>query len=199
MVCTLCYDLLFGFLVDGVPSTSNTGRIAALSCGHTFHFDCVALWLYNSVNKECPVCKAYHSGPILKLHIECDLDHVANGLIDDQLWAAELLCNLSLDSAEQQEVEYRELETKMAALQVKLDETTGPLKTMEAKLRALHKKMALLETREKELSTLSARHKVNIQGLNGALELKDRNIARLKVKLSERVAKLALEHNRHSF
>ncbi|KAJ2070360.1 hypothetical protein GGH13_004082 [Coemansia sp. S155-1] len=137
------------------------------------------------------MCKTYHSGPILKLHIECDLNHVANRFTDDQLRVAELLCNSSLDSAEQQEVQYRELETKMAALQIKLDETTGPLKTTEAKLRALYKKIALLEAQEKELSTLSVRHKVNIQGLNGALELKDRTIASLKAKLSERVAKLA--------
>ncbi|KAJ2764147.1 hypothetical protein GGI18_006513, partial [Coemansia linderi] len=55
-------------------------------------------------------------------------------------------------------------------------------------LAGLYKKIAFLESQEKELSTLADRHKVNIQGLQGALELKNQAIARLKKKIGEQEA-----------
>ncbi|KAJ2840296.1 hypothetical protein FBU31_000532 [Coemansia sp. 'formosensis'] len=193
MVCILCYDYLFGSLVTDIPGTNTTRRVGALSCGHTFHLECIASWLEDVLNTRCPVCSVNHNGTILPLRIECDLDHVANDkqVIGDKLKTAELLCNSSLDSAEQQEALYRDLETKAADLQIKLDEKRVPLKRMQATLTELSKKIKSLENQEKELSALSARHKANIQGLQSALELKDKTIARLKQKISEQSTELA--------
>ncbi|KAJ1822279.1 hypothetical protein GGH91_001852 [Coemansia sp. RSA 2671] len=190
MVCVLCYDFLFDSLVRDAPSTSKIRRVAALSCGHTFHLECITTCLNNALNTNCPVCNAAHAGSILTLHIECDRDHIASDrrTYDNPLREAQLLCNSSLDSAEQQEARCKVLEAKMAALQMELDEKAKPLKEIKAKLAGLYKKIAFLESQEKELSTLADRHKVNIQGLQGALELKNQAIARLKKKIGEQEA-----------
>ncbi|KAJ2491210.1 hypothetical protein IWW37_002462 [Coemansia sp. RSA 2050] len=190
MVCILCYGYLFGSLVRDIPSASKISRVAALACGHTFHLECITMCLNNAVNARCPVCNAPHAGSILTLHIECDRDHIANDkhTYGDPLGEAKRLCNPSLDSAEQQEVRFKRLEAKTAALQMELDEKAKPLKEIQAKLKGLYKKVAFLEGQEKELSTLAERHKVNIQGLQGALELKNRTIARLKKRISEQEA-----------
>ncbi|KAJ2326611.1 hypothetical protein GGI00_004697 [Coemansia sp. RSA 2681] len=187
MVCVLCYDLLFGSLARDDQASSR--RIAALSCGHTFHLECITLWCAESAYTACPKCNVRDAGPILALHVERDLDHVAydesSGLATDSpLQAAELLCNSSLDSAEQQEIRYKELEAKTAALQTKLDETNGQLKRVQTDTGALYKNLARLGDREKELSTLSERHKASIHGLHSALELGKQTIARLEETIS---------------
>ncbi|KAJ2620095.1 hypothetical protein GGF44_005553 [Coemansia sp. RSA 1694] len=119
MVCVICFGSLFDALAkEDEPSTSSTSinnssnndRVAALSCGHTFHLECINLWRNSSLNANCPMCNVCHVGSILTLHIECDLDHVTSSeeddlelgdlTIDSPLRTAESLCNSSLEFAE---------------------------------------------------------------------------------------------------
>ncbi|KAJ2062862.1 hypothetical protein GGI17_002147 [Coemansia sp. S146] len=139
---------------------------------------------------NCPMCNVLHIGPILTLHIECDLDHVADheadtlsleGLsIDDPIRIAESLCNLSLDQADQQAAKHKELEAKAAALKVELDEKSKQFWRKQAIASALARKSSRVENRVKELSTLSERHRENINGLQNALNLKQQVITELE-------------------
>ncbi|KAJ2041341.1 hypothetical protein GGI03_000353 [Coemansia sp. RSA 2337] len=163
MVCAICLDNLFSTLAMNNPSTTSAlgddNRIAALSCGHTFHLECTTLWRANSLNMNCPMCNVLHIGPFLTLHIECDLKHVTDqdedtlgleGLsISDPLRVAESQCNLPLDQADQQATKHRELEAKAAAIKVKLDEKSKRLRRKQAIESALTKKVILVENRVK--------------------------------------------------
>ncbi|KAJ2882576.1 hypothetical protein H4R27_003359 [Coemansia aciculifera] len=204
MVCAICLDDLFSTLAKSDPAASNTlgddDRIAALSCGHTFHLECTALWRTNSFNMNCPMCNVLHIGPILTLHIECDLDHVADhesdslGLerlsINDPLRVAESLCNSSLDQADQQAAKYKELEAKAAALKIELNEKSKRFRRKQAIDSSLTRKAIRVESRVKELSTLSERHRANIHGLQNALNLKKQVIADLEKQIREHDAGL---------
>ncbi|KAJ2873374.1 hypothetical protein GGH93_003274 [Coemansia aciculifera] len=178
MVCVLCRDFLFGFLVKDESGTSNTRRIAALNCGHTFHLDCITLWLDNDENTKCPMCSAYPVGPILALYIKCDMDHVVNDkLIDYSLWAIK-----------QQEAYCMELEVKMAALRIKSHENVEPLRKIQARLTEVHKNITLLETQENELSTLSESHRADVQS---SIDLMTQVLSSLQQKNSEQDAEPA--------
>ena len=44
--CSICWE--------NVPST-NSAKHKRLSCGHSFHFDCISKWYIHS--NECPTCR----------------------------------------------------------------------------------------------------------------------------------------------
>ncbi|KAJ2890668.1 hypothetical protein IWW38_004007 [Coemansia aciculifera] len=151
MVCIICYDLLFGSFARDEPGSSDAQgkrrRIAALSCGHTFHLECIGLQVDPYTFVTCPKCKLRNTGPILTLHTDCDMEHVVYGSgisAENRLLHAELLCNSSLDSAEQQEAKYKALEASIARLQAKLDETSAAFKKARIESDAIHVKVTLL-------------------------------------------------------
>lgn len=53
--CSIC--------LEQVPST-NSARAKRLSCGHSFHYNCIIRWFETS--DECPVCrKKQHKDPLI--------------------------------------------------------------------------------------------------------------------------------------
>ncbi|KAJ2838310.1 hypothetical protein FBU31_000952 [Coemansia sp. 'formosensis'] len=199
MVCAICLDNLFNISAEIDTTTSNTlgddNRIAALSCGHTFHLECTTLWHESSHNMNCPMCNVQHIGSILALHIECDLDHAVDqgmgglGLerltISDPLGVAELLCKTSLNLADEQAIKHKELEAKAAALKIELDEKNKRLMRKQAIARFLTNKAIRLESQVKGLNTLTERHRSHLHSLQDALNLKKQVIAELEKKIRE--------------
>ncbi|KAJ2743244.1 hypothetical protein GGI20_003902 [Coemansia sp. BCRC 34301] len=174
-------------------TTNNS--VAALSCGHTFCLECIDLWRNSSANANCPMCNIAHSGPVLALHIECDLVHATDTQNDDlglgNLTIAEMVCNSSLDFAEQQKAKYKELEAKVKTLETELDEKSKRLERKKRITRSVANKVARLEEREKEMALISERHKGHIRGLQVGLERKKQTVAALKFQVNRRAAGLA--------
>jgi hypothetical protein len=48
MACPICMDAI----VAGVTGETRT------SCGHSFHFQCLVVWMSVGTHKTCPVCRA---------------------------------------------------------------------------------------------------------------------------------------------
>ncbi|KAJ2746438.1 hypothetical protein GGI20_001356 [Coemansia sp. BCRC 34301] len=181
MVCVICYNSLFGGFSGDEPSAGSTStspdkKIAALSCGHTFHLACVTEWLGRAGNRSCPLCKAQQYGPALALEIACHRKHVADEQRGDQGLG-------ELDIRDQ--TEYNELEAKVAALQIGLEEMNKTLKNVRLTDDKLYSRLAYLEKRENDPSTLSERHIVHIHNLQTALGLKQQAIVELEDRVHE--------------
>ncbi|KAJ2871506.1 hypothetical protein GGH93_004763 [Coemansia aciculifera] len=191
MVCVICCDLLFRTLAGDEPSTSsvptNNNQIAALTCGHTFHLECITSWHSHDDNMSCPLCKARHFGPILQLHIECDRKHVADKECGN-LGRNRLFINDQATAAEQQESKYNELEATVAALQMKLDEKTDLIKKWKKSESRIYVRLARLDKLEDKLNVLSEAHKAHIRCLLNKLDLKKRTIAELEKRIREKDA-----------
>ncbi|KAJ2899451.1 hypothetical protein IWW38_000972 [Coemansia aciculifera] len=208
MVCAICFGSLFDSASydesdardNNNDNTDTVSQVAALSCGHTFHLECINLWLTSGggINMNCPMCNVDHVGSVLALHIECDLEHVVSDITDDlglgnlaisdPLRDAESLCNSSLDLAEQQQAKYAALQAKARTLQVELNQKKKQLQHKLAVTKGVTKKAERLEDQAKELVLLSERHKVHILSLQRALDLKKQDIAGLEDQIRNNAA-----------
>ncbi|KAJ2058009.1 hypothetical protein GGH13_007213 [Coemansia sp. S155-1] len=186
MVCVICCDFLFRTLAGNEPSTSSTptsnNQIAALRCGHTFHLECITSWHSHDNNMSCPLCKARHFGPILKLQIGCDRKHVADQECDD-LRFGRLSINNQVRTTEQRESKYNELEADVPALQTELDKKDDLLKKRKESDSKIYLRLARLDKQEEELSALSVAHKAHIRCLINSLDQKKQTIAELEKRI----------------
>ncbi|KAJ2062156.1 hypothetical protein GGI17_002616 [Coemansia sp. S146] len=189
MVCVICCDLLFRALAKDEPSTSsvptNYNRIAALTCGHTFHLECITSWHSHDDNTSCPLCKARHFGPILQLQIECDRKHVTDQKCGN-LGCDRFSINDQATAAEQQESKYNELEATVAALHMKLDEKNDLLKKWKNSESNIYVRLARLDKLEDKLSVRSETHKAHIRCLLNKLDLKKQTIVELGKRIREK-------------
>ncbi|KAJ2041229.1 hypothetical protein IW146_006271 [Coemansia sp. RSA 922] len=131
---------------------------------------------------SCPLCKARHFGPILKLQIECDRKHVADQECDD-LGFGRLSINDQVRTTEQRESKYNELEADVPALQTELDKKDDLLKKRKESDSKIYVMLARLDKQEEELSALSVAHKAHIRCLINSLDRKKQTIAELEKRI----------------
>ncbi|KAJ2840322.1 hypothetical protein FBU31_000514 [Coemansia sp. 'formosensis'] len=193
MVCIICYDTLFCTLVADSPDTATTtddsNRIAALSCGHTFHLECIKAWATRVPNFSCPICNVRQSGSVIPLFIEFDGENSANGayisLERGQQCTGDGSTSIEYQNTSARELteclvaKCKDLEAKTKILETEVYEKNNRVKGGQATIDKLTERVTHLRNRETELVTLSQRHKFRIRKLQATFNALKRRIGRM--------------------
>ncbi|KAJ2046987.1 hypothetical protein H4S04_004723 [Coemansia sp. S16] len=197
MACAICFDLLFRSSAVNKPNASTThtskDRIAALSCGHTFHLECIKSWERRITIMNCPICSVRHVGSILTLFIEPDVEHKSTqgdgdkesvGLANDSSLGAVNSPRISLPLYLDRPLatRCRKLKEDVAALQMVNNKCIAWVNKHTTVSSAPQKSEANLEDHqvEDESKTLPGSYKAYICGLQNTLELLKQAIAEME-------------------
>lgn len=126
--CSICCDNLCHSDVNPTATTTLSGTICTLECGHIFHSNCIAQWFRSTeavLYKKCPVCQAsFRNPPRVKT-------------LYPSFQAAYAFEDLK-KALEESQRSFNASEFNRTALQKKLDEK-------EAECRDLHARVSTLE------------------------------------------------------
>ncbi|KAJ2056691.1 hypothetical protein GGI17_006060, partial [Coemansia sp. S146] len=165
---------------------AETFRIAALSCGHTFHLECIKSWETRMAAITCPMCNIRQVGSITPLFIEYDGASRHNDSLErDEVYSSDSSLHFEYQDKFTADVNSyltsrcRELQEMVTAIQLEADEKSDRLDKGQATIDELRENVAHLEGRERELMALSRRHKLRMRRLQIMNDILDRNITRM--------------------
>lgn len=128
-------------------SVFSSNSIAALHCGHTFHFVCISKWVERS--KTCPICRVVTAERHIVKHLFFDsADDVAGSQAPGNSTAQIEALSIALEQEKSDHFEAKEevlrLKTSLESLQVKFD--------LEKK--CFREKIPSLQTRNRQLEMM---------------------------------------------
>ncbi|EYB84375.1 hypothetical protein Y032_0317g2310 [Ancylostoma ceylanicum] len=134
-------------------STFISNNIAALQCGHTFHFDCVSKWVERS--KTCPNCRVRTTERQIIKHLYFDAPDEFNVTqfissdvqVETLSIALEKEKNGHLDALE----EIRKLKDEVSSLQSKLDREKTRYREKVPSLEARNRQLEMMLINQQEL------------------------------------------------
>ncbi|XP_004069146.1 E3 ubiquitin-protein ligase TRAIP [Oryzias latipes] len=143
--CTICSDLF-----------DHSRDVAAIHCGHTFHYECVLKWFQTAPTKTCPQCRKQVS----TRHIICKLFFNIGGeeesTLDPESLENELGRVRALLSSKEQD--WRDKQKAMDILKDTVDRQKRDLDNMRKEIRdkdmlcsALKKQMTYMEMQQNEV------------------------------------------------
>ncbi|KAJ2024958.1 hypothetical protein GGI06_000775 [Coemansia sp. S85] len=177
MVCVICFDSLFHTPVENDPHTTvvptDSSRIAALHCEHTFHLKCIMSWEARMGTITCPMCNVPHPSPAIPLFIEYDGERDVNRRSGSQEQSqehpqrpsqvAKCPSRLTVGTAKE--------------LRVQVKEVNKCLEELKTKAEGLTPRIDLLEEREKELVALVKRYKFRMRQMQAKISIMKRRSA----------------------
>ncbi|KAJ2001702.1 hypothetical protein GGI06_005799 [Coemansia sp. S85] len=171
MVCVICFDSLFHTPVEYDPQTTailtDSSRIAALHCGHTFHLECIRSWEARMGTITCPMCNVPHPGPAIPLLIEYDGERDVNCRSGSREQSQE---------HPQRPSQVAKCPSRLTAgtakeLRVQVEEVNKCLEELKTKAEGLTLRIGLLEEREEELVAHVKRYKFRMRQMQAKLSV----------------------------
>ncbi|RCN39585.1 zinc finger, C3HC4 type [Ancylostoma caninum] len=134
-------------------STFISNNIAALQCGHTFHFDCVSKWVERS--KTCPNCRVRTTDRQIIKHLYFDAPDEFNTtqVISSDVQVETLSIALEKEKNDHLEVleEVRKLKDQVSSLQAKLDRERTRFREKVPSLEARNRQLEMMLINQQEL------------------------------------------------
>ncbi|KAK6734307.1 hypothetical protein RB195_017843 [Necator americanus] len=134
-------------------STFVSNNIAALQCGHTFHFDCVSKWVERS--KTCPNCRVRTTERQIIKHLFFDSPDEFNStqLINSDVQVETLSIALEKERSDHLEAqeEVRKLKDSVSTLQAKLERERSRFREKVPSLEARNRQLEMMLVNQQEL------------------------------------------------
>lgn len=144
--CTICSDFF-----------DHSRDVAAIHCGHTFHYECLLQWFQTAPNKTCPQCRKQVSTRhiINKLFFDIGGEEEDGSSIDPESLQNELARIKALLSAKERD--WKDRQKVISGLKETVDKQKKDLDSVQKEMRekemicsALRKQMKYLETQHNE-------------------------------------------------
>ncbi|KAM4613293.1 E3 ubiquitin-protein ligase TRAIP [Polymixia lowei] len=144
--CTICSDFF-----------DHSKDVAAIHCGHTFHYECLLQWFQAAPNKTCPQCRKQVSTRHIITKLFFDISGEENGSsVDPGSLQNELNCMKVLLSTKERD--WKDRQKVLDSLKDTVDRQKRDLDTMRKEIAekemfcsALRKQMMYLETQHNDV------------------------------------------------
>ncbi|KAJ2335967.1 hypothetical protein GGI00_001086, partial [Coemansia sp. RSA 2681] len=124
---------------SSASAPSKVNRIAALSCGHTFHLECVEEWRSRVASLNCFLCNIRHIGPIIPLFIDFAEELEAKGA------SLQTRLNEKDKQLKERQATIKELREKVVHLQARESELMTLSKRHKVRMRRLQNMVDILK------------------------------------------------------
>ncbi|RVE72819.1 hypothetical protein OJAV_G00041700 [Oryzias javanicus] len=143
--CTICSDLF-----------DHSRDVAAIHCGHTFHYECVLKWFQTAPTKTCPQCRKQVNSRHIICKLFFNIDAEERSTADPESLENELGRVRALLSSKEQD--WRDKQKSMDSLKETMDRQRRDLDNMRKEIRdkdmlcsALKKQMTYMEMQQDEV------------------------------------------------
>uniref|UniRef100_A0A4W6EQ52 TRAF-interacting protein n=1 Tax=Lates calcarifer TaxID=8187 RepID=A0A4W6EQ52_LATCA len=145
--CTICSDFF-----------DHSRDVAAIHCGHTFHYECLLQWFQTAPTKTCPQCRKQVSTRHIISKLYFDIGGEEEGTADPECLQNELDRMKVLLSSKGKELYWRDKQKAMDSLKETVDKQRRDLDSVRKEIMekemlcsALRKQMTYLETQQNEV------------------------------------------------
>uniref|UniRef100_A0A672YNF2 TRAF-interacting protein n=1 Tax=Sphaeramia orbicularis TaxID=375764 RepID=A0A672YNF2_9TELE len=143
--CTICSDFF-----------DNCRDVAAIHCGHTFHYECLLQWFQTAPTKTCPQCRKQVSTRHIISKLFFDIGEEESGAVDPESLQNELARMKALLSSK--EKDWRDKQKTVDSLKDTVDKQRRDLDSLQKEIvekemlcSALRKQMTFLETQQNDI------------------------------------------------
>uniref|UniRef100_A0A3Q0RRQ7 TRAF-interacting protein n=1 Tax=Amphilophus citrinellus TaxID=61819 RepID=A0A3Q0RRQ7_AMPCI len=143
--CTICSDFF-----------DHSRDVAAIHCGHTFHYDCLLQWFQTAPTKTCPQCRKQVSTRHIISKLFFDIGVEEEGTADPESLQNEVSRMKALLSSKERDLRDKQkvvdsLKDSVDKQRRDLDSLRKEIKEKEMLCSALKTQMAYLETQQNEI------------------------------------------------
>ncbi|XP_034546384.1 E3 ubiquitin-protein ligase TRAIP [Notolabrus celidotus] len=143
--CTICSDFF-----------DNSKDVAAIHCGHTFHYDCLLQWFQKAPTKTCPQCRKQVSTRHIITKLFFDISGEDDGTVDPESLQNELDRMKVLSSSRERDLRDKQkvvdgLKDTVDKQKRDLDSVRKDIMEKEMLCSALRKQMTFLESQQNDI------------------------------------------------